>query len=102
MLPIVQSQQYREGAAATVSVINGWGHRLGTVYLGQMPESGQLILTGDLTRLLEDTLKRWDGPLPRLHYVTDCGHHPTEYFEKVLSNIETSGRFRLECPFSGP
>jgi len=87
MLPIVQSQKYREGAAATVSVLNGWGRRLGTVYLGQMPESGQLILTGDLTRLLEETLKRWEGPLPRLHYVTDCGHHPTEYFEQVLSKM---------------
>jgi hypothetical protein len=87
MLPIVKSQKYREGAAGTVSVLDRWGRRLGTVYLGQMPESGQMILTRALTELLEETLQRWEGPLPRLNSVTDCGHHPTEYFEQVLSKM---------------
>lgn len=87
MLPIVKNKKYREGATGTVSVLNGWGHRLGTVYLGQMPESGQGQLTEQLTRLIEDVLRQWTGPLPRLAYVTDAGHHPTEYFEQVLSQM---------------
>jgi len=84
MLPIVKSQKYKEAAAATVSVMNRWGRRVGTVYLGQMPEAHQSTLSDELTRLLEDLLLRWEGPLPRLVYVTDCGHHPTVYFEQVL------------------
>lgn len=87
MLPIVQSAKYREGAAGTLSVLDGWGRRLGTVYLGQMPESGQGQLSEQLTRLIENVLRQWTGPLPRLVYVTDAGHHPTEYFEQVLSRM---------------
>jgi len=87
MIPIVNSQKYKEAAAATVSVLDRWGRRLGTVYLGQMPEAQQTSLGDDLTRLLMDVLSRWDGSLPRLVYVTDCGHHPTVYFEEVLSRM---------------
>lgn len=87
MLPLVNSKGYREGAAATVSVLNRWGKRLGTVYLGRMPESGQGQLTAELTALLTDILKQWTGALPRLSYVTDCGSHPTQYFEQVLAKM---------------
>ena len=92
MMPIVKNQTYREGATATVSVLNRWGRRIGTVYLAQMPESGQLTLSEQLTHLLQELLERWDGPLPRLAYVTDCGHHPTEYFEQVLSRMRNPHR----------
>ncbi len=87
MIPIVKSQKYKEAAAATVSVMDRWGRRLGTVYLGQMPEAHQTTLGDDLTRLLKDVRSCWEGPLPRLVYVTDCGHHPTVYFEEVLSRM---------------
>jgi hypothetical protein len=87
MIPIVKNQKYKEAAAATVSVMDRWGRRLGTVYLGQMPEAHQTTLGDDLTRLLKDVLSCWEGPLPRLVYVTDCGHHPTVYFEEVLSRM---------------
>ena len=87
MVPIVKSQKYKEAAAATVSVMDRCGRRIGTVYLGQMPEAGQTTLSDQLTRLLQDVLGRWEGALPRLTYVTDCGHHPTEYFEQVLSRM---------------
>ena len=87
MIPIVKSQKYKEAAAATVSLLDRWGRRLGTVYLGQMPQAHQTSLGDDLTRLLVDVLSRWDGSLPRLVYVTDCGHHPTVYFEEVLSRM---------------
>ena len=41
MLPICGEACYREGATATVSVYDRTGRRLGTVYLGRMPEPGQ-------------------------------------------------------------
>lgn len=85
MIPIVKNQKYKEAAAGTVSVLDRWGRRLGTVYLGQMPEAHQTTLSDELTRLLKDVLWAWEGSLPRLVYVTDCGHHPTVYFEEVLS-----------------
>jgi hypothetical protein len=92
MVPVVKNQAYREAATATVSVMDGWGRRLGTVYLGEMPEEGQKALSQALTQLLSDVLARWDGSLPRLVYVTDCGHHPTEYFESVLSVMRNPRR----------
>lgn len=84
MLPIVRNQKYKEAGTATVSVLDRCGRRLGTVYLGQMPEAGQKTLSEQLTRLLRDVLSQWSGELPRFVYVTDAGHHPTEYFEQVL------------------
>jgi len=87
MIPIVKNQSYKEAVAATLSVMDRWGRRLGTVYLGQMPEAHQTTLGDELTRLLVDVLSRWEGALPRLVYVTDCGHHPTVYFEEVLSKM---------------
>lgn len=83
-LPIRKSKSYQEAATATVAVYDRSGRRLGTVYLGRMPEPGQGTLTEQLDRLLKDVLMRWQGPLPRLCYVTDAGHHPTEYFENSL------------------
>src|SRR3954447_18548566 len=71
MLPIRGQACYREGATATVSVYDRRGRRLGTVYLGRMPEPGQEALSRQLTALLVAVLERWPGPLPRLAYVTD-------------------------------
>lgn len=87
MLPIRGSTKYREGAAATLSVFSRWGKRLGTVYLGQMPQAGQEALTEELTRLIRDVLGAWNGPALRLVYITDAGFHPSEYFANVLSCI---------------
>jgi hypothetical protein len=90
---------YREGAVATASVLDRRGKRLGSVYLGRMPEAGQQTLSGQLTSLLGDVLKQWAGPLPRLAYVTDAGHHQTEYFKKVLRRLRhprTGKRLRWE------
>ena len=92
MIPIVKNQAYKEAAAATVSVLDRYGRRLGTVYLGQMPEAHQTTLGDELTQLLRDVLSQWEGPLPRLVYVTDCGHHPTVYFEQVLSTMRNPRR----------
>ena len=87
MLPIRLLKKYREGAAATVSVFNRRGKRLGTVYLGQMPQAGQTAISRELTELIREVLAAWDGPTLRLIYVTDAGFHPSEYFTNVLSRM---------------
>jgi hypothetical protein len=69
---------------ATVSVLDRQGKRLGTVYLAYTPQPGQATLTTELTALLEELWQRWQGPLPRLCYVTDAGDNETGYYERVL------------------
>ena len=59
-----QGIKYREAGTATVAVLDRSGKRLGTVYLGQMPEPGQGTLSQQLTDLLTAVLQLWDGPLP--------------------------------------
>jgi hypothetical protein len=86
-LPMRGREPYKEGATATLSVYNRRGKRVGTVYLGQMPQPGQATLSEQLTDLIKGVLDRWQGPLPRLAYVTDMGSHPTNYFRKVLSRL---------------
>ena len=86
-VPMAKDTKYREAATATVSVLDRKGKRLGTVYLGHMPESLQGTLSGQLTQLLREVLARWQGALPRLQYVTDAGDNPTAYYETVLQSM---------------
>ena len=86
-VPIRKDKKYREAATATLAVLDRAGRRLGTVYLGHMPEPGQATLTQQLTAVLAAVLHDWQGPLPRLQYVTDGGHHPNEYFVETLQNM---------------
>jgi hypothetical protein len=88
MLPIRGQACYREGATATLSVYDRRGRRLGTVYLGRMPEPGQEKLSRQLTALLRAVLTQWTGPLPRLAYVTDGGYQQTRYFRRVLKRMD--------------
>ena len=78
------SKEQREASTATLTVLDRRGQRLGTVYLGYMPESGQSTLSAQLTALLTDVLLGWQGPMPRLQYVSDGGYHQREYFKDVL------------------
>ena len=87
MLPIRGQESYREGATATLSVYDRKGRRLGTVYLGRMPEPGQEALSRQLTALLVAVLTQWTGPLPRLAYITDGGYQQTRYFRRVLQRM---------------
>jgi hypothetical protein len=87
MLPIRGQGCYREGATATISVYDRRGQRLGTVYLGRMPEPGQGTLSGQLTALLAEVLRQWTGPVPRLAYITDGGYHQTQYYRRVLQRM---------------
>jgi hypothetical protein len=88
MLPIRGEKTYKEGAVATLTVYDRRGRRLGTIYLGQMPEAYQTTLSEELTRLLTELLKEWEGASPRLVYLTDAGYHPSEYFDNVLTSME--------------
>jgi hypothetical protein len=87
MLPIRGQACYREGATATVSVYDRKGRRLGTVYLGRMPEPGQEVLSGRLTALIQAVLRGRTGPPPRLAYITDGGTHQTRYYRRVLKRM---------------
>lgn len=78
---------FEVATAATVTVTDRQGRRLGTVYLALAPELGQGQMTDQLTALIEDVLRRWNGPLPRLAYVTDAGDNETKYFHAVLSRM---------------
>jgi hypothetical protein len=79
---------WEEASTATVSVLDRHGRRLGTVYLGRMPQSGQGTLSAQLLTLLRDVLKDWSGQLPRLVYVTDAGTHPQEFFRYRLQHMK--------------
>ena len=83
MVPI-RGDGYQEASTATVSVYDRRGRRLGTVYLGQMPEAHQATLTAALTALVTAVLRQWPGPLPRLVYVTDKGQAQDDYYRRVL------------------
>jgi hypothetical protein len=85
-LPMRTGQAYKEGATATLTVYDRRGRRLGTVYLGRMPQPGQGTLSAQLTALIEEVLRQWPGALPRLAYVTDDGHHPASY-SRVLRRL---------------
>jgi hypothetical protein len=86
----LRQEGYHEGATATVSVLDRRGRRLGTVYLGQMPEPGQGMLSDQLTALVTKVLAAWQArgeATPRLAYVTDGGNHPKEYYRRVLRHL---------------
>lgn len=85
MLPIRGQARYREGATATVSVYDRAGRRLGTAYLGRMPEPGQGTLSGRMTALIEAVLRDRTGPPPRLAYITDGGTHQARYYRACCS-----------------
>ena len=89
MVPL-RGEGYHEAATATVAVYDRRGQRLGTVYLGRMPEAGQGTLSDQLTALLTAVLAAWHArgrAAPRLAYVTDGGDHPRQYYRRVLRRL---------------
>ncbi len=83
---------WQEGATATISVMDRRGQRLGTVYLGHMPEAGQGTLTAQLNALLQDILHQVDSQCLRLVYVADDGYHPSTYYHTVLQKMRDPRR----------
>jgi hypothetical protein len=77
----------QEAAVATVAVYDRHGRRLGTVYLGCMPQELQETLTRQLTDLLQAVLTGWKGRRPRLVYLSDGGSVPEGYYFRVLRKM---------------
>lgn len=84
--------RWKEGAVGTVAVYvkprRGKLRRLCTVYLGQMPQPGQEELSEHLTALLKRVLSDDSARKIQLVYLTDAGHHPQDYFHRVLRKME--------------
>jgi hypothetical protein len=80
-------RSFEVATTATVTVYDRKGKRLGTVYLAFAPELGQAQMSVELTRLVRRVLDRWEGPLPRLAYVTDAGRNETNYYRSVLRRM---------------
>ncbi len=78
---------FEHASVATVTVYDRAGGRLGTVYLAFAPEPGQQQMTERLTVLLQEVLRLWQGPLPRLTHVTDAGENETQYYRRVLARM---------------
>lgn len=79
---------YEVATTATLSVYDRKGRRLGTVYLAYAPELGQQKMTDELTALIDEVLRQWTGPLPRLNYLTDAGESETQYYRRVLRKLK--------------
>lgn len=79
---------WEEASCGTVAVYDRSRRRLGTVYLGQMPESDQPTLTARLTIVITGTLTLLGKYVPRLRYVTDAGSLQQSYFRKVLEPMK--------------
>jgi len=79
---------FEHATVGTVAVYDRAGNRLGTVYLAFPPQLGQAQMTARLTALLREILQRWQGPLPRLTYVTDAGENETKYYRTVLRSMQ--------------
>jgi len=81
-------ESWKEAACSTLTVFDRNRKRLGTVYLGEMPQAKQVTMTERLTKMLTDVLKA-NGLQPlKLRYVTDAGSVPRSYFRKVLSPMK--------------
>ena len=78
---------FKVATTGTVSVFDRHGKRLITVYLAHPPEVGQVTMDQMLTDLITELFERYNGPLPRLAYVTDSGSNETGYFERVLRRM---------------
>lgn len=79
---------WEEASCGTLAVYDRSRNRVGTIYLGQMPESEQPTMTNRLTQVITGLLAGLDGKVPTLRYVTDAGCHPQAYFRDVLSKMK--------------
>src|SRR5262249_24109955 len=79
---------YQEASTATVSVYDRRRQRLGTIYLGQMPQAKQTALSQALTALVQGVFRASTGPMPRLAYVTDKGSAPDAVYRHVLRKMK--------------
>lgn len=80
---------YEVASCGTISVYAG-KKRLGTVYLGHVPEPGQPSMTEELLALSREILTQWHATgerLPQLSYVSDCGELEEAFYTDRLSRM---------------
>lgn len=92
MTPICGCKPYQEASVATMAVYDRNSKRLGTIYLGCMPEPLQKELSRQLTDLIKGVLGGWKGQLPVLVYLSDGGQTPEGYYQQVLRKMADPGR----------
>jgi len=79
---------WKEAACATLAVYDRNRKRLGTIYLGEMPQAKQPVMTERLTKMINSVLNHDYSASLRLRYVTDAGSIPRGYFEDVLQQMK--------------
>lgn len=87
MVPLLGAE-YKEASVATLAVYDRKGRRLGTVYLGRMPQPQQEELSRQLTGLLNGVLGRWKGRCPCLAFLSDGGSVAQTYYQEVLRKLK--------------
>ena len=86
--PFFPCQSWKEAACSTIAVYDRDRKRLGTVYLGEMPQEKQVNMTNRLTKVITGVLRGDESRPLQLRYVTDAGGLPRSYFQKVLSEMK--------------
>ncbi len=82
---------FEMASVACVSVLAD-GKKLGTVYLGCVPETNQATLSNQLTSLLKVTIRGCGDCVPEIVYVSDAGKIETAYWENTLRKFFVDGR----------
>lgn len=82
---------FEMASVACISVLAG-GKKLGTVYLGRVPETNQLTLSNQLTGLLKATILGCGDTVPDIVYVSDAGKIETAYWKNTLRKFFVEGR----------
>ncbi len=79
---------WEEASCGTIAVYGRNRKRVGTIYLGQMPESEQPTMTRRLTEVIQGVLRGAGSEVLTLRYVTDAGCHPQAYYRDVLCKMK--------------
>jgi hypothetical protein len=82
---------FEMASVACISVLAG-GNRLGTVYLGCVPETNQVTLSNQLADLLRATIRCCGDCVPDIVYVSDAGKIETAYWRNTLSKFFVDGK----------
>ncbi|MCI0356104.1 MAG: hypothetical protein L0099_13865 [Acidobacteria bacterium] len=80
---------------STVTVYDRQGRRLGSVYLGFVPQLGQQTMSDELTALLRGILEAGPDRQPRWVYLTDAGDQECAYFSQLRRLRHPRTRQRL-------